>query len=160
MIRDAAPEDAGEICAIYNHYIRSSVITFEEDDVSESEMRRRVEETTAHYPWLVYESDGGILGYAYASRWKTRSAYRFSAETTVYLRHDCQGRGIGSSLYRALLDELKNSDIHSLIAVLCIPNPESESLHEKLGFKKVGELPAVGYKFGRWLDVGYWQLIL
>lgn len=159
IIRPVAPLDAEGIAAIYNPYILSTAITFEEEPVSADEIRRRIESVQAQgYPWLVAELDGNLVGYAYASRWRERLAYRYTAESTIYLAQDCGGHGYGKQLYSILLDELRASSIHAVIGVITIPNPASVALHEKLGFSKVAYFSEVGFKFGRWLDVGYWQL--
>jgi phosphinothricin acetyltransferase len=160
MIRACHPSDASRICDIYNHYVRETVTTFEDEPVCEHEMVRRISDVTARFPWLVWEQSGETLGYAYATPWKARSAYRFSVETTVYLAPDFAGRGIGSQLYRALIDDLKGRSIHCAIGGIALPNPASIALHEKLGFSKIGQFEEVGWKFGRWVDVGYWELVL
>jgi phosphinothricin acetyltransferase len=110
------------------------------------------------YPWLVAEVDGSLAGYAYASRWRERPAYRYTAESTIYLSQESGGHGYGSKLYNALLDELRAGGFHAVIGVITLPNPASIALHEKLGFSKVAHFSQVGYKFEHWLDVGYWQL--
>ena len=158
MIRSASFSDATAICTIYNHYIINTPITFEEEVVSEDEMAERIRETLSAFPWLVYEESGEVLGYAYASKWRTRFAYRYSAESTIYLRHDQAGRGIGHCLYAQLLSELRKGRLHSIIGGIALPNEASQRLHEKLGFKKVAHFEQVGWKFEKWIDVGYWQL--
>ena len=160
MIRSISPSDAPAICAIYNYYILNTPITFEEEAVSEDEMTQRIRETLSAFPWLVYEEQGEVLGYAYANKWKGRCAYRFSAESTIYLRHDQVGRGAGSKLYAQLLSELRKNRLHSIIGGIALPNEASQRLHEKLGFKKVAHFEQVGWKFEKWIDVGYWELIL
>jgi len=106
------------------------------------------------------EEDGVVTGYAYASAWKTRSAYRFSVESTVYVAADHCGRGIGTRLYRALIAALREQNVHYVTGGIALPNPASVALHERLGFRKNGHFSEVGFKFGRWVDVGYWELIL
>jgi phosphinothricin acetyltransferase len=159
MIRDVQRGDAEAICLIYNHYIRNSIITFEEEPVSRHEMEDRISQTSKELPWLVYMEDGRLLGYAFASKWKGRCAYRFSVETTVYLSTESTGRGIGQHLYRALIDRLAALSCHSIIGGIALPNPASVALHEKLGFEKVAHFREVGWKMNRWIDVGYWELI-
>lgn len=160
-IRDVKKEDAGDITRIYNPFILESVITFEELAVTEDEIARRIcEITSAAYPYLVAEIHGEVAGYAYASQWRSRSAYRHTAESTVYLDPIHTGKGIGSALYRALLERLKAMGMHVVMGVITLPNPSSIAMHEKLDFKKAAHFNEVGYKFGRWLDVGYWQLNL
>lgn len=160
MIRPATAADAGSIAAIYNHYVRETVITFEETPVSENEMARRIADVGSRYPWLVAEHHGAVAGWAYATEWKTRSAYRFSVETTVYVSPTQQRRGMGASLYTPLIAELKARRLHSAVGGIALPNDASIALHEKLGFQKIAHFAEVGRKFDRWVDVGYWQLIL
>lgn len=160
MIRTVEMKDIREICSIYNHYVENTTITFEEEPISISEMEQRITEVTSAYPWLVYEEQGTILGYAYASRWKARAAYRHSVETSIYVSKDNLGKGIGKKLYNTLLTELRKSDIHAVIGGMSLPNEQSQKLHESLGFKKTAEFKEVGYKFQKWIDVGYWELIV
>lgn len=160
MIRPATATDAAPVAAIYNHYIEHTVITFEEEPVSAAAMAERIARTTETYPWLVDEANGEIRGYAYATRWRERCSYRHSTESTVYLAPTQVRRGLGSALYRALLDELRRGDYRCVLGGIALPNPASVALHEKLGFHKVAHLVEVGRKFDRWIDVGYWQLML
>jgi phosphinothricin acetyltransferase len=108
-------------------------------------------------PWLVAEDAGAVAGFAYASKWKTRSAYRFSAESSVYIAPERRGDGIGSRLYTALIAELERLGLHTVIGGIALPNDASVRLHEKLGFVKTAHFAEVGFKFGAWVDVGYWQ---
>ena len=158
MIRPAVRDDAERIAAIYNHHVENTVITFEVDPVSPGEMASRISRET--HPWLVADEEGSVQGYAYATRWKLRAAYVNTVETAIYVAPDQCGKGLGTYLYAALLDQLRSNGIHSALGGIALPNPASIALHEKLGFKKVGELKEVGWKLGRWIDVGYWQLIL
>lgn len=160
MIRPATTADAQSIAAIYNRHVRDTIVTFEEQPVTDDEMARRITETTAEFPWLVSEIDGFVAGYAYASTWKRRSAYRFSAESTIYMAPPFVGRGMASGLYGALIAEMRARGLHCAIAGISLPNPASIALHEKLGFKPIGQLGEVGWKFGQWVDVGYWELLL
>jgi L-amino acid N-acyltransferase YncA len=160
MIRYANTDDAAEICKIYNHYVLDTTITFEEEPVSTDEMAQRIAETLQSLPWLVWERDESLQGFCYASKWKGRCAYRHSVESTVYVRPDSIGRRIGSQLYRALLDELRQRKFHTVIGGIALPNDASVALHEKLEFEKVAQFREVGNKFDRWTDVGYWQLLL
>lgn len=160
-VRAAETDDAAGIAEIYNHYISESVITFEEEQVTAAEIARRVAEVrSTSLPWLVAASDGRVTGYAYAAPWKTRSAYRFSVETTVYVAPECAGCGIGSLLYGQLIPMLPARDIHGVIGGIALPNEASVALHEKFGFRKVAHFREVGFKFNRWIDVGYWQRTL
>ena len=160
MIRSASEGDASAVCSIYNHYVMNTCVTFEEVPVLEAEMNARIRDATASLPWLVLEDCDKVVGYAYASRWKSRCAYRYAVESTVYLRHDTIGRGFGRRLYEHLIAELRTAGMHSVIGGIALPNLASQRLHEKLGFKKVAHFEQVGWKFNRWIDVGYWELML
>lgn len=160
MIRAANSKDAPALAAIYNWYIAQSACTFEEEPLSDEGMRARIASAEADKPWVVLEEDGVLLGYAYASTWKARAAYDQSREVAAYLHWDATGAGRGRQLYQHLIDELRNKPIHTLIASIALPNASSVALHESLGFSKVGQFSEVGYKFGEFVDVGYWQLIL
>lgn len=158
MIRPATKDDAESIVGIYNHYVQNTVITFEEEAVSAQEMSGRIAEVaTASLPWLVAEQDGQVAGYAYATKWKGRCAYRFSVECTVYLAPGFVGAGLGTSLYTALFSELRKRQFHVVIGGIALPNPASIGLHEKFGMAQVAHFKEVGFKFGKWIDVGYWQ---
>jgi phosphinothricin acetyltransferase len=160
-LRAAVPSDAAVIAAIYNHYIAESVATFEEKPVSDAEMSRRIAEVqSASLPWLVAEDGGQIVGYAYATQWKARSAYRFSVSISVYSAPGYTRRGIGSKLYGQLFPMLKERNIHAVIGGIAQPNEASVALHEKFGMRKVAHFSEVGFKFNRWIDVGYWQRTL
>ncbi|MBI3288213.1 MAG: N-acetyltransferase [Elusimicrobia bacterium] len=160
-IRAARPQDAEALARVYNHYIEKTIVTFEESPVTAADMRARLAEIQGHsLPWLVAESGGALLGYAYGAKWKGRCSYRFSTESTIYLAQDAVGRGVGSSLYAALLAELRARKLHVVIGGVALPNDASIRLHEKLGFQKAAHFKEVGFKFGRWIDVGYWQLTL
>jgi phosphinothricin acetyltransferase len=160
-IRPASIDDAAAICAIYNPYVADTTISFEEAPVSAADMAQRIAEVqAAGLPWLVAQADGKLLGYAYASKWRARPAYRRSVESTVYVDAAAAGTGSGTALYRALLDELRGRDVHMVIGGIAQPNERSVALHEKFGFRKVAHFSEVGRKFGRWVDVGYWELRL
>ena len=160
LIREATPDDAAAICAIYNPYVRDTVISFEQSPVGEAEMAQRIRDYTAHYPWLVSEVDGKVVAYAYASRWRMRAAYDGTLESTVYVDAAYGGRGIGTPLYLALLAELKARGVHAVVGCIALPNEASVAIHEKCGFVKVAHFPQVGRKFDRWVDVGFWQATL
>lgn len=160
MIRMATRADAEAICAIYNHYVAHTIVTFEEQPVAPAEMQSRIAAVLEKLPWLVFEGDGAITGYAYASPWKTRSGYRFAAESSIYLAPAQTGRGAGTALYANLLENLRARNVHCVIGGAALPNPASVALHEKLGFTKVAHFRENGFKFGRWIDVGYWQRLL
>ena len=160
MIRPVQLTDAQALVDIYNPFIRDTIITFEEEPIPAEEMASRIAKVTAAFPWLVWEEEGGILGYAYGSTWRTRHAYRFAVETTIYLALGQQGRGVGLKLYEALLVELRGRGFHSALGCLSLPNEPSVRLHEKLGFQKVGHMREAGWKFGAWVDVGFWERML
>lgn len=160
-IRPATPEDAAAICAIYNPYVATTTISFEEEPVDCGDMARRIADVQAlGLPWLVAEREGCLLGYAYATRWRARPAYRTSVESSVYLAREAAGRGAGTALYRALLEALRRQGVHMVIGGIAQPNERSVALHERMGFRKVAHFSEVGRKFGRWVDVGYWELRL
>jgi L-amino acid N-acyltransferase YncA len=160
MIRSATHADAEAICAIYNHYIAQTTATFETEPVTTAEMQQRISNTTTKYPWLVFEQDRRIIGFAYATAWRVRAAYRNSVESTVYLHHSHQGKGIGTIIYKELLSLLGKKDVHAVIGGIALPNAGSVALHEKLGFVPVAHFKEVGFKFEKWVDVGYWQKLL
>lgn len=161
MIRPVKHADASQICAIYNHYIETSVISFELTPVSVEQMAQRIEQiATMGLPWLVATDGEQLLGYAYATTWKARFAYRFSAEITVYLALQGTAKGVGTALYQALFEVLEAKQIHAVVACIALPNAHSVALHEKFGMRKVGHFEEVGQKFDNWLDVGYWQVNL
>lgn len=164
-IRPAGPADAAAIADIYNHYVANTVVTFEEQPVATIDMAGRIQGVvSASLPWLVGETvthgEVSVVGYAYATPWKSRSAYRYSVESSVYLAPGVAGRGFGTALYKALLEALKRSPVHSVMGGIALPNAASVALHERLGFRKIAHLQEVGYKSGQWLDVGYWQILL
>jgi len=160
MIRSAIPADGAAMADIYNHYILNSAITFEEECISTEQMQERLGRVQRHHPWLVYEDNGSIVGYAYASNWKSRRSYRRSVESTVYLHKDKMGKGFGTHLYAGLIELLRLAGFHAVIGGIALPNEGSVGLHEKLGFTKVAHFKEVGWKFERWIDVGYWELML
>ncbi len=158
-IRAATLDDARAIAAIYNPYIADTVITFEEQPVKPAEMARRIADVVPRLPWLLMEQEARVVGYAYATPWRARTAYRYAVETTIYLESRFAGQGMGKRLYQALLHDLRKMGLHTAFGVIALPNPASIALHEKCGFTKVGHLAEAGWKFERWVDVGYWQLM-
>ena len=160
-IRSAKESDIASLARIYNHYVSTTCITFETDRVSAKDMADRVSETqNDSLPWLVAEVSGQVVGYACASKWKGRCAYRFSVESTAYLDPASTGKGIGSQLYIELIAAIRALSMHAVIGGIALPNEQSIALHERLGFKKVAHFEQVGYKQDRWVDVGYWQLLV
>jgi phosphinothricin acetyltransferase len=158
MIRKVHLTDAAAICDIYNYYVKNTIITFEEELVTEAEMKDRI--NSASLPWLVFEEGNKIIGYAFTSEWKSRCAYKFTVECSVYLDHKYNGKGIGTQIYSKLLYELKELKYHTIIAGIALPNETSVMFHEKFGFEKVAHFKKIGFKFNKFIDVGYWQLDL
>jgi phosphinothricin acetyltransferase len=160
MVRAVKNSDASAICSIYNHYIRETSITFEEVPVSIKEMEARITTIGGAYPWFVFDDGVYITGFAYINKWKERSAYRYSAEITVYIKQGHEGKGIAAELYSRLIEAARKAGIHTLVAGIALPNEKSIALHEKFGFKKIAQFNEIGFKQGKWLDVGYWELLL
>lgn len=161
MIRDAEGKDFNVISEIYNHYIRHTVITFEESEIDPAQISLRAEKVrSAGLCWIVLEEETRIVGYAYATKWQERSAYRNTVEVSVYVHHEHRGKGYGTKLYTELFSRLKGKNFHVAIGGIALPNPSSEKLHENFGMKKVAHFNEVGFKFGQWIDVGYWQVQL
>ena len=160
MIREVKLSDAKAIVDIYNYYILNTNITFEEKQLTVDDMEERIIEKTAKHPWIVYERDGQVIGYAYLSGWHSRSAYRYSNEASIYLDSNEKGHGIGKELFGQLLEVSKCYGVHTIVSGITIPNTESISLHEKFGFKKIAEFEEIGFKKNKWLNVGYWQKLL
>ncbi|MGD9201829.1 MAG: GNAT family N-acetyltransferase, partial [Chitinispirillia bacterium] len=124
------------------------------------EMESRISEIVSELPWLVFEDNKQILGYSFASHWKSRCAYRYSVESTVYVSPSFTNRNIETQLYAELINVLSEKNFHSVIGGIASPNHPSIKLHEKFGFEKVAQFKEVGWKFEKWIDVGYWQLKL
>jgi L-amino acid N-acyltransferase YncA len=158
-LRPARPEDAAAIAAIYAPHVASAV-SFEEAVPAAHEIARRMAAAGPFHPWLVWEEDGAVVAYAYASPFRERAAYRWAVETTVYVAEDACGRGVGRALYAGLLDLLTAQGFTEALAVIALPNSASVRLHEGLGFVAAGVNPRVGWKAGRWVDVGVWQRAL
>jgi len=160
MIRPIETRDIQLVCDIYNHYVLTTNASFEIDPVPMKEMESRVAEFTRVFPYLVYENGGEVLGFCYASQWRPRPAYRYTAEVTIYLDKEHLGQGIGKQLYKELFDQLQALGFHSLIAAIALPNEKSQALHESFGFKQVAHFKDMGFKLYHWIDVGYWQKML
>lgn len=161
MIRGAdARQDAAACAAIYAPHVEDGPTSFEEEAPGPEEMMARIEETAATHPWLVAEDGGEVVGYAYSCRHRSRPAYRWSAEVSVYIGEGHRGRGVGRGLYEALLTELRERGFHFAYAGITLPNEASVALHEALGFEPVGVFEEIGWKAGAWRDVGWWQLRL
>jgi phosphinothricin acetyltransferase len=158
-IRKVDLADAAQIADIYNYYILNTHHTFETEALSVEEMETRIVETSEDYPYLVAEFDGVIQGYVYAAQFKLRQAYKHSVEVSIYVRNQAKQKGIGSDLYQRMLEELAETDVHALMAGISLPNEASVRFHEKLGYEKVAHFREVGYKLGRWVDVGFWEML-
>ncbi len=160
-LRLATAHDAAAIAAIYAPYVTDSAVSFETEPPGETETRARIAAGGELHPWLIAcDDDGGVLGYAYATAFRARRAYRFTVETSVYLDQAAQGRGIGRRLYAALLGLLEAQRFTPAIAAITLPNPASVRLHEALGFAQAGVYRDVGHKLGEWRSVGLWQRAL
>lgn len=160
-IRPASRADAARICAIYNYYVNGTTISFEETPVDAAGMAERIDDIiAAGLPWLVLTEGDAIIGYAYATKWRARPAYRHSVESSIYLDPAMAGHGHGLRLYSQLLGDLRARQLHTVIAGIAQPNERSIRLHERLGFAKVAHFAEVGFKLGQWVDVAYWQLRL
>jgi L-amino acid N-acyltransferase YncA len=164
-IRAAVPGDAAAIAAIYAPYVLSGTVSFESDAPDARQMRTRMAASDGFYPWIVAASgddgDGaGVLGYAYATRFRDRPAYRYVVETSIYVAGGRERQGVGRLLYEALVDTLRAQGFTQAIGVIALPNDASILLHEAVGFRRAGVYREVGFKQGRWIDVGFWQCAL
>ncbi|MGC6425654.1 MAG: GNAT family N-acetyltransferase [Akkermansiaceae bacterium] len=159
-IRPVTPADAPVLMRIYNHYIEHTVVTFEEILIDAPEMAHRIAEISANCPYFVIENENGVHGYAYLSLFRTRRAYQHSYEFSIYLDPAQTEKGYGSLLLEKLIAVAREKNFHALIGGIALPNKASEGLHEKFGFQKVAHFPETGRKFGKWIDVGFWQLLL
>jgi L-amino acid N-acyltransferase YncA len=156
-VRIAREDDAGAVAAIYAPYVRDTVISFEDVPPSPDEMRGRMSRTLATHPFLVFEDDGSVVAYAYATPHKERAAYRWSVDVTVYAMQEVHRRGVGRALYTALFEILSRQGFHSAFAGITLPNEKSVGLHEAMGFRHAGAYVETGFKFGAWRDVGWWR---
>jgi phosphinothricin acetyltransferase len=160
QIRLAAEGDAAQVRAIYAPFCTNSAVSFEEEAPTVEEMRRRIAAILTLYPWLVCVEDDQVLGYVYAQPYRVRAAYRWSTEVTAYIAERSRRRGVGRALYTSLIRILTLQGIYSAFAGITLPNPASVGLHEAVGFRHLGVYRRVGYKFGAWHDVGWWQLAI
>jgi phosphinothricin acetyltransferase len=159
-VRPATARDAAAIRDIYAPIVRETTISFEADPPSTAEIRRRMAAGNLRLPWLVAEAPRGVAGYAYAAPFRSRQAYRWSVETSVYIASHARGRGVGRALYERLLCDLRGLGYVSAYAGIALPNDASVRLHEAAGFTSIGVFPAAGYKSGGWVDVGWWAIKL
>jgi L-amino acid N-acyltransferase YncA len=159
-LRVAEKKDAEQILSIYAPYIRETSFTFETEVPSTDEFQKRIETYLLNYPWLVHEQDGIITGYAYAARHRERTAYQWSVESSVYIHDNFQRKGIAKALYSALFEILRYQQFRNVYAVINLPNEKSVAFHEECGFKYFATYEQVGYKLGKWKNVGWWRLVL
>jgi phosphinothricin acetyltransferase len=160
LIRDATEDDAAAIAAIYAPYVLETAISFDESPPTPEEMAAKVATILASYPFIVFEDESQVVGYAYGSQHRAKPAYRWSVETTVYVDRQQHRRGIGRALYAVLLDLLARQGFHSAFAGIVPPNPGSVGLHEAMGFSYLGTFAEIGFKFGKLQDLGWWRLTL
>ncbi|MGI9616441.1 MAG: GNAT family N-acetyltransferase [Acidimicrobiales bacterium] len=156
-LRPATQADVAAMLEIYTPVVLETAISFELEPPSVAEFGARLEAVTARDPWLVAEIEGRVAGYAYASDFRSRPAYAATRETTVYVADWARGRSVGTRLVLAILDVLTADGVRQVIAGIALPNDGSIALHERLGYTSVGTFEAVGHKFGRWHDLGFWQ---
>lgn len=155
IIRSASLKDATSILTIYRPYIEGSVVSFEYEAPTVAEIEKRISRVMEKYPWIVAEENDEVIGYAYASEFRTREAYQWKCEVSVYVADSAKGKGIAKALYDDLLKTLKEMGMVSAIAGMTVPNPETERFHEKYGFKKIAEYPKIGFKNGAWHNVAF-----
>ena len=160
MIRPFESKDIEELLEMYNYFVLHSTATFDIEPLALETFAEKLIRIDNDFPFIVFEEEGEILGYAYGSKFRPKPAYNTTVESTVYVKHDTQRKKIGSLLYEELIEQLKAANFHTVLGVLTLPNDASVRLHEKFGFKQVAYLKQVGYKFDTWLDVGFWQLNL
>lgn len=161
MIRNATTADAPAIAKLYDYYVRHTTITFDVDLVPAEDIARRIGAVLdADLPWLVWDEDSTVIGFAYAAPYRPRAAYSQTVEVSIYLGQGELGRGIGRSLYEELLRRLRELPLHLALSLIALPNDASVALHERLGFTHAGTFNEVGRKFDQWVDVGHWQLSL
>lgn len=158
MIRSVKISDIESIHNIYNYYVLNTVVTFDLETLSIEDFTEKIISISDNYPFIVYEENSKILGYAYGSKFRQKAAYNQTVESTVYVKQGEYGKQIGTQLYAELLSLLKQDNYHVVLGVLTLPNEASVKLHEKFRFKQVAHLKEVGLKFGDWQDVGFWQL--
>lgn len=159
IVRKVKPEDSAQIAEIYNYYIKNTHHTFETEPLSPSEMEERIRRTGDVYPYLVAEESGDILGYVWATQFRLSQDYAHTAEVSIYVRNEAKQKGIGTALYATLFDQLAETNIHTIVAGISLPNEPSVKFHAKMGFSKVAHFREIGYKLGRWIDVSFWELM-
>lgn len=160
ILRIATPKDAASIAGIYAPSVRDSAISFEDVPPTPNEMAERIKHTLRNYPWLVAERDGNVIGYACATPHRTRSAYRWSCETSIYVSESAHRKGTAKRLYLKLFDVLARLGYANALAGITLPNDPSVKFHEHMGFELIGVYKNIGFKSGQWQDVGWWNLPL
>lgn len=161
MIRSVRLSDAEAIAEIYNYYVKETTVTFETEEIDKEEMKKRITETVNYgYPFIVYEEEGKVTGYAYVRKWRERISYNNTLETSIYVDKDKKTKGIGRNLYKSLIEQCRKSGVHVLIGVLANTNTASKMLHKNTGFEKTGYFKEAANKFGKFIDVEFWSLIL
>lgn len=159
-IRLIRKTDAAAALAVYRPYVQNSVITFDYEVPSLEEFSEKIRTITAEYPWLVCEYEGKIAGYAYGSRHRSKAAYQWSPESTIYVAEEFHGTGIARLLYKTVFEILLLQRFVNVFAGVTLPNPASENFHRSLGFTEIGVFKNIGYKLGKWNDVRWFQLQL
>ncbi|WP_271299209.1 GNAT family N-acetyltransferase [Sphingomonas sp. CV7422] len=162
-LRPATGDDAAAIAAIYAPHVLAGTVSFEVEAPDPHTMQARMARADGLYPWIVATTgadQGGVLGYAYATRFSERDAYRWAVETTIYVADVAQRQGVGRLLYQGLIHTLRAQGFTQAIARIALPNNASITLHEQVGFRRAGVFRAIGHKHGQWIDVGYWQCML
>lgn len=160
QIRKVQLSDVQRIKEIYNHYIANTVMTFETDVLTEEQIRARIQKYTPQYPWYVAEVDRRVIGYAYASEFIERTAYKFTSEVTIFIDKDFTKGGAGKALLSQLIADTQALGFTALVSIIALPNTASIKLHKTFGFESVGHLKKVGYKLGKWVDIEFWELLL
>ncbi|MEP3837056.1 MAG: N-acetyltransferase family protein [Algibacter sp.] len=158
MVRAFHINDVPQLLAIYNYYVLNTTVTFDLEAVTLEAFTEKLKTINAEYPFIVFEEGNEIIGYAYGSKFRSKPAYNYVVESTVYVKHNAHGKKVGTTLYAELLKLLKEAKFHTVLGVLTIPNDASIKLHERFGFEKVAHLKEVGFKFGAWQHIGIWQL--
>lgn len=159
-IRSARPGDAAAIAEIYAPIVRDTRLSAEFVPPDAGEMQQRLEANKATHPWLVAESNGAVVGYAYAYPFRSRTAYQWATEVSVYIHAEYRRKGVAKLLYADLLHRLREQGFRHAIAVIALPNPASVGFHEQFGFLPVGVFPGICHKLGRWYDIGWWRYAL
>ena len=159
-IRDARPEDASALLDIYRPFVIDTAVSFELEPPTIEEFQRRMASAQSQWAWLVAECEGMVAGYAYASAFRTRAAYRWTTETSAYVHPAHRGRGVAGALYRRLFEVLVDKGFCNAYAGIALPNDASVAFHKSLGFTPVGVFHRAGWKFGKWHDVSWWEVRL